>query len=103
MKSVKGFGKTGLEIFSRRIQGVWPAFYPFIDRKTAAALEKLGLPADADDMNELLTSNWKDLDIKDIDAKDEIEKKRKAFVRVLERAIGADLEGNIDELKAKAA
>ncbi|KAL8831666.1 MAG: hypothetical protein Q9191_000744 [Dirinaria sp. TL-2023a] len=102
-KNVKGLGKTGLDIFGRRIQGIWPAFYPFVDQRTAAALEKLGLPADAEDLDKLLTERWEEFEIRDIDAKDDDEKKRKAFVRVLERAIGADLEGNTDAFKTKAA
>lgn len=102
-KNVKGLGKTGLDIFGRRIQGIWPAFYPFVDQRTAAALEKLGLPADAEDLDQFLTERWKEFEIRDIDAKDDDEQKRKAFVRVLERALGADLEGNTDTFKTKAA
>ena len=102
-KNVKGLGKTGLDIFGRRIQGVWPAFYPFVDQRTSAALEKLRLPADAEGLDRLLTERWKGLETRDIDAKDDDEKKRKAFVRILERAIGADLEGNTDTLRTKAA
>lgn len=101
--NVKGLGKTGLDIFGRRIQVVWPAFYPFVDQKTSTALEKLGLPADAEDLDQLLTDRWKEFETQDIDAKDDDERRRKAFVRILERAIGADLEGNTDALRTKAA
>lgn len=102
-KNVKGLGKTGLDIFGRRIQGVWPKFYPFVDQRTLAALESLGLPGSAEELRDVLDENWEKLEVKDIEAKDEEEKKRKAFVRILERAVGADLEGNIDSLKSEAA
>ena len=102
-KRVKGLGKTGLDIFGRRIQGVWPKFYPFADQKTLAAAEKMGLPSSAEELREILDENWEQLEVKDIEAKDEEVKKRKAFVRILERAVGADLEGNIDSIKAEAA
>ncbi|KAL9077652.1 MAG: hypothetical protein Q9161_000024 [Pseudevernia consocians] len=102
-KNVKGLGKTGLDIFGRRIQGVWSKFYPFVDQRTLAAVEKLGLPDSTEELREMLDENWEKLEVKDIEAKDEEEKKRKAFVRILERAIGADLEGNIDSIKSEAA
>lgn len=102
-KNVKGLGKTGLDIFGRRIQGVWPKFYPFVDQRTLAAVEKLGLPGSTEELREMLDENWEKLEVKDIEAKDEEEKKRKAFVRILERALGADLEGNIDSIKSEAA
>ena len=101
-KNVKGLGKTGLDIFFRRVQGIWPVSYPFADQRTLLALEKLGLPGDADEIKELMDEHWKKLEIKDIEAKDEGEKKRKAFVRILERAVGADLEGNVDSVRTEA-
>ena len=99
--SVKGLGKTGIDIFRRRIQGVWPACYPFVDQKTSASLEKLGLPADAEGLEQLMAKHWEELNVENIEAIDEEEKKRKAFVRLLERAVGADLEGNVDDIKAQ--
>ena len=90
-----------MDIFRRRIQGVWPACYPFVDQKTSASLEKLGLPGDAEALEQLIDKHWDDLKAEDIEANDEEEKKRKAFVRLLERAVGADLERNIDEVKAQ--
>lgn len=44
---------------------------------------------------------WEKLEIEAIEADGEEEKKRKAFVRILERAVGADLEGIIDHIKAE--
>ena len=102
-KNVKGLGKTGLDIFGRRMQGVWAEFYPFIDQRTLAAVEKLGLPGTAEELKDVLDENWEKLEVKDVEAKDEEEKKRKSFVRILERAVGADLEGNIDSIKSEAA
>ena len=102
-KNVKGLGKTGLDIFGRRIQGIWPLFYPSVDQRTLAALEKLAMPDSAEELRNVLDENWEKLEVKDIEAKDEEEKKRKAFVRILERAVGADLEGNIDSIKSEVA
>ena len=102
-KNVKGLGKTGLDIFARRIQGVWPQFYPFVDQRTRAAVEKLGMPGSSEELRNLLDENWGRLEIEDIEAEDEEEKKRKGFVRMLERAVGADLEGNTDSIKTKVA
>ena len=102
-KNVKGLGKTGLDIFGRRIQGVWQEFYPFVDQRTLAAAEKLGLPSSVEELRAMLDENWEKLEVEDIEAKDEEEKKRKAFVRILEKAVGADLEGSIDSIKSKAA
>ena len=100
-KNIKGLGKTGLDIFGRRIQGAWPEFYPFIDQRTLAAVEKLGLPGSAEKLKDVLDENWEKLEVKDVESKDEEEKKRKAFVRILERAVGADLEGNVDSIKSE--
>lgn len=100
-KNIKGLGKTGLDIFGRRIQSLWVEWYPFIDGRTSAALEKIGLPADAEELRDLIEKNWKELDTKNIDG-DENEKERRVFVRVLERAVGVDLEGNVDEFHRAA-
>ena len=103
-KNVKGLGKTGLDIFGRRIQGLWPDFHPFMDQRTLTAVEKLGLPGSAEKLRDMLDEHWEKLEVKDIEAQDEEEKKRKAFVRLLERVVGADLEGNIDSvIKSEAA
>ena len=101
--NVKGLGKTGLDIFGRRVQGVWEEWYPFVDERTGKAVERLGLPNDAEELRKLIEEKWEDLQVGDIEAQNEAEKKRKAFVRILERAVGADLEGNIEALKAEAA
>ncbi|KAI4091125.1 MAG: hypothetical protein LQ344_004353 [Seirophora lacunosa] len=99
---VKGLGKTGLDIFARRIQAQWPNPYPFADQKTLSGLQKLGLPASAEDFRKLIEDHWTELDVKDLEG-DEDEQKRRAFVRILERAVGVDLEGNADTVRAEAA
>ena len=100
-KNVKGIGKTGLDIFARRIQGSWGEWYPFADQKTLDALELLGLPGDTQQLKDLLDEDWNDLRTDDVIGDGE-ESKRRVFVRVLERAIGAHLDDRLDEMKAKA-
>ena len=101
-KHVKGLGKTGLDIFFRRMQCVWPKSYPFVDQRTLSSIEKLGLPNTAEDLKELLDENWNELKIEDIHGADD-ESKRKAFVRILERSLGVDFEGHVDIVRSKAA
>ncbi|KAL8734188.1 MAG: hypothetical protein Q9166_001674 [cf. Caloplaca sp. 2 TL-2023] len=99
---VKGLGKTGLDIFGRRIQALWPNPYPFADQRTLSGLQKLGLPGTAEELMKLLDNHWSELDVKDFSG-DEDEKRRRAFVQILERAVGIDLEGNADVVRAEAA
>ncbi|MGX1543281.1 endonuclease [Streptomyces adustus] len=40
-----GIGPTGADIFLRDVQGVWPEFAPYIDRKALDGARRLGLPA----------------------------------------------------------
>ncbi|KAL9586323.1 MAG: hypothetical protein Q9212_000991 [Teloschistes hypoglaucus] len=98
---VKGLGKTGLDIFARRIQAVWPKPYPFADQRTLSGLQMLGLPGTAEELKKLVDDLWTELDLKDFSG-DEDEKKRRVFVQVLERAVGVDLEGNADTVRAEA-
>ncbi|KAL8738962.1 MAG: hypothetical protein Q9181_000345 [Wetmoreana brouardii] len=99
---VKGLGKTGLDIFARRIQAQWPKLYPFADQRTLSGLQKLGLSDTAEELKKLLDEHWINLDVKGFPG-DEDEKKRRVFVQVLERAVGVDLEGNADVVRAEAA
>ncbi|KAL8923577.1 MAG: hypothetical protein Q9208_004524 [Pyrenodesmia sp. 3 TL-2023] len=101
-KHVKGLGKTGLDIFARRIQAAWPDPYPFADQRTLSGLRKVGLPDSAEELKNLLDEHWTELDVKALKGGGD-EKKRRAFVRVLERAVGVDLEGNADAVRAEAA
>ena len=100
-KNIKGMGDVGLDIFGRRIQGLWREWYPFADQKTLDALKKLGLAEDTDDLKSMLEEHWKELIVDDVIGDGE-ERKRRVLVRVLERAVGAELEGSLDEMKAKA-
>ncbi|KAG8526972.1 uncharacterized protein KY384_008401 [Bacidia gigantensis] len=97
-KNVKGMAKTGIDIFARRIQGVWKEWYPFADDKTLKAIEDLGLKGDELELVKILEDNWKEIRTGDFHGSDE-EKKRKVFVKVLERAIGAELQGNTEDVK----
>ena len=101
-KNIKGLGKTGLDIFFRRVQGLWEEAYPFTDQRTADALDKFGLPKSAERLKELLDEKWEELDQEDKAADHDEAQRRRAFVQVLERAVGADLESNIDAVKANA-
>ncbi|KAK0860673.1 hypothetical protein LTR87_017237 [Friedmanniomyces endolithicus] len=95
-KSIKGLGKTGLSIFFRRVQWLWNA-------STVESLRKLGLPEDGEELRELIEMNWGELETKDLAGDDEPQRKRRAFVTVLERAIGSDLEGKHEALLEAAA
>ncbi|KAL8868925.1 MAG: hypothetical protein Q9174_004658 [Haloplaca sp. 1 TL-2023] len=98
---VKGLGKTGLDIFARRIQALWPECYPFADQRTLSGLQKLGLPGTAEELQKQLDQHSNELDLTMFPGNDE-EKKRRAFVQILERAVGVDLEGNADKVRADA-
>jgi len=102
--SIKGLGDTGLNIFLRRVQWLWSAAFPFVDAsKTAMSLRKLGLPEEGGELRKAIEQHWKELDSGNVAGDDEAAKKRRAFVVILERAVGADLEGKVDDLMAAAA
>ena len=73
-----------------------------MDQRTLTAIEKLGLPNTAEGLRELMDEKWSELNNENLGAGSDEDKRRKAFVRILERAVGADLEGKIDALKAEA-
>ncbi|KAI9711397.1 MAG: hypothetical protein M1828_001942 [Chrysothrix sp. TS-e1954] len=102
-KSFKGVGKTGVDIFMRRIQGQWRECYPFVDEKTRASVEKYGLDGSAKGLRNQVNDVWVDLDLGQVSGKDAMEKERMVFMRVLERAIVSDLEGKVDAMLAEAA
>ena len=66
-------------------------------------MRKLGLPEDGEELRELIEMNWGELETKDLAGDDEPQRKRRAFVTVLERAIGSDLEGKHEALLEAAA
>ncbi|PRH77325.1 endonuclease [Streptomyces solincola] len=46
LQEVPGVGPAGSDIFLREVQGVWPEFAPYLDRKALDGAERLGLPSD---------------------------------------------------------
>ncbi|KAK0653892.1 hypothetical protein DIS24_g5576 [Lasiodiplodia hormozganensis] len=101
-EGVKGLGETGLDIFCRRVQWLWEEVCPFVDWRTKGALEQLGLPGEAEELRQGMESKWDELGVKDIGLKGEEEKKRRAFVLVLERAVGASLEKKVQDVLREA-
>jgi len=100
---IKGLGKTGLDIFFRRVQWAWQEAFPFVDERTARGIEKLGLPKNPDDLVKVLNDNWSKLDTGILPKGDKESLKRRAFVIICERATAADLEGNSEALIEAAA
>ena len=96
--NIKGLGKTGLDIFFRRVQWLWPEAYPFVDERTARGVEKLGLPKSAEGLAKVIDSNWDKLDTSKLPKGSKDQAKRRAFVIVCERATSADLEGKAEAL-----
>ncbi|KAL9090114.1 MAG: hypothetical protein Q9159_002179 [Coniocarpon cinnabarinum] len=100
--SIKGIGVTAVNIFQRRAQGLWEECYPFVDDRTRRGLEGFGMPGDAEELKEVMEKEWKGLKGKEnLQGKNEEEKKRMAFVVILERATGLDLEGKVEEALEK--
>ena len=97
-EDIKGLGGTGLNIFLRRVQWMWSAASPYIDDRTMLSLRKLGLPEEGEELEKVMEKYWNKVDKKVLAGGDEKAKKRRAFVIVLDRAIGADLEGKGDAL-----
>ncbi|KAF1986568.1 hypothetical protein K402DRAFT_412616 [Aulographum hederae CBS 113979] len=103
-ENIKGIAKTGLDIFFRRVQWMWEESYPFVDSRSQNALKELGLPTEAEQLSELVERHWEELGSAAVDGDVDVEgKKRRAFVVVLERIVGAHLEGKIDRVKEEAA
>ena len=96
--SIKGLGKTSIDIFFRRMQWWWSESIPFMDDRDRKAVGPLGLPQDADELVELVCDHWDRLGRIDLD-----DRKRHAFVTVLERAVGAELENKIDMVLSEAS
>lgn len=102
-RNIKGLGKTGLDIFYRRIQWLWTEAYPFVDPRTHIALEKLGLPKRPEGIVKMIEVQWHALNFQDSGKYNNEERRRRAFVILLERAVGADLERNIDAVLEEAS
>jgi hypothetical protein len=101
--SVKGLGDTGLDIFFRRVQLSWTEWFPLMDERTRHAAAELGLKDDPGDLFGLLDQCWGELDVEGVGGKDEKEKKRMAFVILLERMVGAKLEKKSECVLSEAA
>lgn len=54
LEDVPGIGPTGVSIFLREVQEVWPEFAPYIDKKAQQGAEKLGLPTSAKTLSGLV-------------------------------------------------
>ncbi|OKK03414.1 endonuclease [Streptomyces sp. CB03234] len=50
LQEVPGIGPAGADIFLREVQGVWPEPAPYLDDKTLDGAERLGLPADREEL-----------------------------------------------------
>lgn len=46
-KEIKGLGDVGVSILCDSLQGLWPCLAPFVDSRSLATADKLGLPSDA--------------------------------------------------------
>ncbi|MEU9157602.1 endonuclease [Streptomyces sp. NPDC048417] len=51
---IPGIGPTGADIFLRDVQGVWPEFAPYIDRKALDGARRLGLPTSPEKLGGLV-------------------------------------------------
>jgi endonuclease III len=54
LKQFKGIGDTGVDIFFREAQSVWPELAPFADRRALSTAEQLGLGKDVKDLTKLV-------------------------------------------------
>ena len=117
-ETIKGMGATGAELFCRRIQSVdgWgEAIWPCSDARCLGALREIGVNVkSADELQSMLESDidWQKIGDMGLNEKkiskgelanEDMELQVAAeFVVVLERAVGAQLEGKISELKKAA-
>jgi hypothetical protein len=103
-RKIKGLGKGGLDTFCRRVQWQWTEGYPGIDAQTQMTLGKLGLPRRAEGLEKMIEVRWGQVGFEDWSTEFDLEqRRRRAFVVVLERVIGADKEGKVEEVVDGAA
>ncbi|GAA98045.1 uncharacterized protein L969DRAFT_16165 [Mixia osmundae IAM 14324] len=99
LKEIKGIGEGGVNILFRRLQIHFEELYPTADdRALSAASTLFGLPSEPDKLREVIKTNINDLDTSDIKGSGDL-LERKVFARVLDRAIGIEIEGKGDEAK----
>lgn len=48
MKHIKGLGDLGVDIFLNNVQSVWPDIAPFLDARSQAAADEIGIGTDLD-------------------------------------------------------
>ncbi|WP_412519224.1 endonuclease [Actinomadura madurae] len=50
LQEFPGIGPTGVDIFCREAQAIWPWLRPYVDDQVRKGAERLGLPADPDEL-----------------------------------------------------
>ena len=111
VQKAKGVGRTGAELFARRVQCLedWGKVFPFVDSRGLDALRELGFEVgDAEGLKTLIEAEVGfegvgEMAVSGAEGLEGEQKTRVAFVLVSERAIGASLEGNIQDVKKVAA
>lgn len=83
LKQFKGLGDVGVDIFFREVQDAWDELYPFADRKTIRAAERLGLGRDARQLARLV--------------------EREDFARLAAALVRTDLQKDYDAVAEQAA
>ncbi|MEU6079407.1 endonuclease [Streptomyces sp. NPDC047108] len=54
LRAFPGIGPTGVNIFLREVQGVWPEFAPYLDKKALQGAQRVGLPRTAKSLERLV-------------------------------------------------
>lgn len=54
LREIPGIGPTGVDIFLREAQQVWPEFAPYFDAKAQQGAERLGLPTSPEKLDALI-------------------------------------------------
>ncbi|MFI1291979.1 endonuclease [Streptomyces sp. NPDC020792] len=55
LRDIPGLGPTGVDIFLRAVQTVWPEFAPYVDRKARDGAKRLGLPTSPERLAHLVS------------------------------------------------
>jgi hypothetical protein len=97
-------GRTGLDIFYRRVQWQWDEAYASVDTRALRVLGKLDMPKRAEGIAKMIEVRWTELRFEEGRREFDVEeKRRRAFVVLLERLVGADMDGRLDEVVEEAA
>jgi hypothetical protein len=84
LKEFKGLGDVGTDIFFREAQVAWDELHPFADRRTLQAARRLGLDADARELDRLVRGDARE------------------FARLAAALIRVGLERDYDAVRALA-